>query len=235
MATINLDPKELEKFAALAPHWWDPQGACKPLHDLNPTRLKFITDRVFLTGTRVLDIGCGGGILTESMAKRGAAVTGLDISKELLEIGKLHALEQNIFNIRYEQGTAESFAEEHGAEFDVITCMELLEHVPCPISLIRAAAKLVKPNGHLFFSTLNRTPKAYLFAIVGAEYLLKLLPKRTHQYENFIRPSELEEWLRTANLELKALSGLRYNPFTGTAKLHPDVSVNYLAYARTDV
>jgi len=231
MNTTNIDQDEFEKFDKLAPHWWDMNGACKPLHDLNPARLQFITDHVFLSQKNVLDIGCGGGILSESMSKRGAFVTGIDISPALLEVAKLHALESDVQHCHYEESTAEEYTETHLEHFDVITCMELLEHVPDPLSLISACKKMIKPDGHLFFSTLNRTPKSYLLAIIGAEYILKILPKQTHLYEKFIRPSELEEALRKIGLELKTLSGLHYNPFTRKAKLNEDVSVNYLAYA----
>ena len=179
----------------------------------------------------MIDIGCGGGILSESMATRGAKVTGIDGAIEVLNIAKLHAIENRLTTINYEEATAEEYAEKYPATFDVVTCLELLEHVPDPLSLIKACAKLVKPKGHLFFSTLNRTPKAYLFAVLGAEYALNLLPRGTHDYEKFIRPSELEGCLREAGLELKELTGLNYNPFTHSASLNPDVSINYLAHA----
>lgn len=228
----NVSEDELEKFAALSQEWWDPNGKCRPLHDLNPTRLQFITDRCRLSGKEVLDIGCGGGILSESMAKRGAKVTGIDMSTEILSVAIQHAESHQLSeHLQYIQTTAEDYAEIHSASFDIVTCMELLEHVPHPISLIKACRKLVKPEGHLFFSTINRNLKSYLLAIVGVEYALKLLPRGTHQYEKFIRPSELDEWLRAADLKLQELSGMTYNPFTRQASLKEDVSVNYLAYA----
>ncbi|HEV2524543.1 MAG TPA: bifunctional 2-polyprenyl-6-hydroxyphenol methylase/3-demethylubiquinol 3-O-methyltransferase UbiG, partial [Gammaproteobacteria bacterium] len=201
----NIEAAELDKFDAMAADWWDPKGKCRPLHALNPTRLQFIVDRCSLLQKSVLDIGCGGGILSESMQKRGAYVTGIDASLSVLEVAKLHAMETNSLN--YIHTTAEEYAAIHPNSFDVVTCLELLEHVPDPLSLVKAAATLVKPGGHLFFSTLNRTPKSYLFAVLGAEYLLKLLPRGTHQYEKFIRPAELEQWLRQAGLRLKELTG----------------------------
>lgn len=226
----NFEPEELTKFNNLASEWWDLQGKCKPLHDLNIPRLQFITDRCELRQKKVLDIGCGGGILSESMAARGAIVTGIDIAPDLLEIARLHARQHQLTQITYSQTTAEEYAEIYPHSFDVITCMELLEHVPDPISIITAAAKLLKPNGHLFLATLNRTPKAYAFAILIAEYLLNILPRGTHQYEKFIRPSELDQWLRQARLQMKELTGLSYNPLTHKAMLSPELSINYLAY-----
>jgi 2-polyprenyl-6-hydroxyphenyl methylase/3-demethylubiquinone-9 3-methyltransferase len=227
----NVAPDELNKFDAMAAEWWDPMGKCRPLHELNPTRLQFISDRCRLADRTVIDIGCGGGILSESMAKRGAIVTGLDVAPTVLSVAKLHALQNNIPALQYEHSTAEQYAELFPAKFDVVTCMELLEHVPDPLSLIQACAKLVKPNGHLFFSTLNRTPKSYMFAVLGAEYALNLLPRGTHQYDKFIKPSELDIWLRKANLQLTELNGLSFNPFTHRASLNADVSINYLAHA----
>jgi 2-polyprenyl-6-hydroxyphenyl methylase/3-demethylubiquinone-9 3-methyltransferase len=231
---LNIEAAELDKFDAMAADWWDPKGKCKPLHALNPTRLQFIVDRCSLTQKSVLDIGCGGGILSESMYKRGACVTGIDASLSVVEVAKLHAMErdlrENNLILNYIHTTAEEYAEIHPNSFDIVTCMELLEHVPDPLSLIKAAATLVKPNGHLFFSTLNRTPKSYLVAVLGAEYLLKLLPRGTHQYEKFIRPAELEQWLRQARLRLRELAGLQYNPITHRTYLNTDVSVNYLAH-----
>lgn len=226
----NIEESELKNFDAMAAEWWDPVGKCRPLHELNPTRLQFIADRCRLTDKTVIDIGCGGGILSESLAKRGAIVTGLDVAPAVLSVARLHALKNNINTIKYEQTTAEEYAELFPAAFDVVTCMELLEHVPHPISLIQACAKLVKPNGHLFFSTLNRTPKSYVFAILGAEYALNLLPRGTHQYDKFIRPAELDAWLREANLQLKELTGLSFNPFTHRVSLNPDLSINYLTH-----
>ena len=243
----NIEATELDKFDAMAADWWDPKGKCRPLHALNPTRLQFIVDRSSLLQKSVLDIGCGGGILSESIQKRGAYVTGIDATLSVLEVAKLHAIENNLYHtatnrgghsgpplhtntLNYIHTTAEEYAAIHPNSFDIVTCMELLEHVPDPLSLIKAAATLVKPNGHLFFSTLNRTPKSYLFAVLGAEYLLKLLPRGTHQYEKFIRPAELEQWLRQAGLRLKELAGLQYNPLTHKTYLNDDVSINYLAH-----
>lgn len=226
----NIEITELDKFDAMATDWWDPKGKCRPLHALNPTRLQFIIDRCSLAEKSVLDIGCGGGILSESLCKRGAKVTGIDATLSVLEIARLHAIENRLDQIDYFCTTAEEFATLYPQSFDVVTCMELLEHVPDPLSLISAAATLVKPNGHLFFSTLNRTPKSYLFAILGAEYLLKLLPRDTHQFDKFIRPSELDNWLKQAGLQLKELAGMQYNPITHRTSLNNDVSVNYLAH-----
>jgi 2-polyprenyl-6-hydroxyphenyl methylase/3-demethylubiquinone-9 3-methyltransferase len=239
----NIEATELDKFDAMAADWWDPKGKCRPLHALNPTRLQFIVDRCSLLQKSILDIGCGGGILSESMQKRGAYVTGIDATLSVLEVAKLHAIESNLYKtatttdthtLNYIHTTAEEYATIHPNSFDVVTCMEILEHVPDPLSLIKAAATLVKPGGHLFFSTLNRTPKSYLFAVLGAEYLLKLLPRGTHQYEKFIRPSELEQWLRQAGLRLKELAGLQYNPLTHKTYLNNDVSINYLAHVEKD-
>jgi 2-polyprenyl-6-hydroxyphenyl methylase/3-demethylubiquinone-9 3-methyltransferase len=227
----NLETTELDKFDAMASDWWNPNGKCKPLHALNPTRLQFISDRCLLKQKKVLDIGCGGGILCESMAKRGAYVTGIDAAPSVLTVAKLHAIESKLDTLNYINTTAEAFAEINPDTFDIITCMELLEHVPDPGSVIKAAKTLLKPNGYLFFSTLNRTPKSYLFAILGAEYLLKLLPRGTHQYEKFIRPAELEQNLRQVGLTLQELAGLQYNPFTHRTCLNTDVSVNYIGYA----
>lgn len=229
----NIDLEETEHFAKMAEEWWDPKGPCRPLHDLNPVRLQFITDRIEVLGKKILDIGCGGGLLTESLAKRHAIVTGIDATEKLIEVAKQHAAsqmqvqkEKNLLS--YFLTSAEAFAEIHPAEFDIITCLELLEHVPDPESLILACRKLIKPGGSLFFSTLNRNPKSYFMAIIGAEYLLKILPKNTHHYAKFIRPSELDQALRQANLQLKDIAGLQYNPFTHQAKLTQDVSVNYI-------
>lgn len=225
----NLEATELDKFDVMAEDWWNPKGKCRPLHELNPVRLQFITDRCSLTQKNVLDIGCGGGILSESLCRRGASVTGIDATLSVLEVAKQHALENNL-QLDYIHTTAEAYAEIQPNSFDIVTCMELLEHVPDPSSLIKAAATLVKPNGHLFFSTLNRTPKSYLFAVLGAEYVLRLLPRGTHQYEKFIRPAEFDQWLRQAGLQLKELAGLQYNPITHRVYLNTDVSVNYLAH-----
>jgi 2-polyprenyl-6-hydroxyphenyl methylase/3-demethylubiquinone-9 3-methyltransferase len=227
----NLEPAELNKFDEMASHWWDPNGDCRLLHAINPIRLQFINDRCDLNQKTVIDIGCGGGILSESLAKREALVTGIDANVAVLEVAKFHAIAQNLSNLHYDHATAEEYATLHTGTFDIVTCMELLEHVPDPGSLIHACTKLVKPNGHLFFSTLNRTLKAYALAIVGAEYCLNLLPRATHQYEKFIRPAELDTWLKKTGLELQELAGIHYNPLTRTAKLSTDVSVNYIAYA----
>lgn len=228
-ANHNVDHAEISKFADLASRWWDKQSEFKPLHDINPLRLDYIDQRVSISGKKVLDVGCGGGILAESMALRGAEVTGIDMGEAPLEVAKLHMLESGA-ELEYRQITAESLAAEMPGQFDVVTCMEMLEHVPDPGSVIAACAALVKPGGQLFFSTINRNPKAYLFAIVGAEYLLRMLPKGTHDFSKFIRPSELEGWTRHAGLELKALTGMVYNPFTQQYSLGQDLDVNYLAH-----
>ncbi len=227
----NVDPQELSKFDAMASRWWDPEGLCKPLHQLNPVRLRFIEDRVALAGKRVLDVGCGGGLLAEAMASRGAKVTGIDMASAPISIAKLHLLESGL-EVDYQQTSAEAFAQQHAHEFDVITCMELLEHVPDPSSLIRACASMLKPDGELFFSTLNRNARAFIKAIIGAEHLLKMLPKGTHRYDRFIRPSELARWCREAGIEIKTLKGLAYHPLTEQFTLSDDLSVNYLAHAQ---
>lgn len=228
-----IDIDEIAKFNTMAKDWWDPNGTSRPLHELNPTRLQFILDRCQISGKTVLDIGCGGGILSESLAKRGAIVTGIDAAKEVIAIAKEHANEQKIpeSNLCYLETTAEAYATQFPDTFDIITCMELIEHVPEPASLIQAMATLLKPNGQLFLSTLNRTPKSYLLAIVGAEYCLNLLPKGTHDYQKFIKPAELDKMLKEAGLHLEELAGLAYNPLTHSAKLTQDISVNFLAHA----
>ncbi|MCB1922184.1 MAG: bifunctional 2-polyprenyl-6-hydroxyphenol methylase/3-demethylubiquinol 3-O-methyltransferase UbiG [Gammaproteobacteria bacterium] len=224
----NVDHAEVDKFEQLASRWWDPNSEFKPLHDINPLRLDYIDERVGLADKRVLDVGCGGGILAESMAQRGATVTGIDMGKAPLEVARLHLLESGV-EVDYRHIAAEALAAESPAAFDVVTCMEMLEHVPDPASVIRACAALVKPGGHVFFSTINRNPKAYLFAIVGAEYVLRMLPKGTHDYAKFIRPSELSRWIREAQLDMRDITGLTYNPLTGTYRLDPrDVDVNYM-------
>jgi 2-polyprenyl-6-hydroxyphenyl methylase/3-demethylubiquinone-9 3-methyltransferase len=230
-ASANVDHAEVNKFEQLASRWWDPNSEFKPLHEINPLRLNYIDERAHLAGKRVIDVGCGGGILAESMARRGAVVTGIDAGKAPLTVARLHALEAEL-QMDYQQTTAEAYATEHGGEFEVVTCMEMLEHVPDPASVIQACADLAKPGADLFFSTINRNPKAYAFAIIGAEYLLGLLPKGTHDYNKFIRPSELGHWLRLAGLELVEISGMSYNPLTRKYKLSRDMDVNYLLHAR---
>ena len=225
----NVDATEVAKFDALAARWWDPDGEFRPLHEINPLRLDWIRQFVELDGARALDIGCGGGILTESMAAAGAVVTGIDMAEKPLGVARLHQVESGA-EVDYLQSTAESMASQHAGQFDVVTCLEMLEHVPSPSQVIAATAELVRPGGHVFFSTINRNPKSFLFAIVGAEYILKLLPAGTHEYQNFIRPSELEDWARTAGLEHRASMGLHYNPFTREYSLGPNVDVNYLMY-----
>ncbi|WP_439510577.1 bifunctional 2-polyprenyl-6-hydroxyphenol methylase/3-demethylubiquinol 3-O-methyltransferase UbiG [Marinimicrobium koreense] len=228
----NVDAAEVAKFEALASRWWDRESEFKPLHDINPLRANFIDEHSPVAGRKVLDVGCGGGILSEALAQRGAEVTGVDMGEAPLGVARLHAQESGL-TIDYRQVTAEALAEQEAGQYDIVTCLEMLEHVPDPASVIRACATLVKPGGHVYFSTINRNPKAYVFAIVGAEYLLKLLPKGTHDYRKFIRPAELSRWMRAASLELKTLTGMTYNPLTKTYKLDPnDVSVNYLLHAR---
>ncbi len=227
----NVDPGEIRKFEELASRWWDPNSEFKPLHDINPLRVNYIHERVDLAGKKVIDVGCGGGILSEGMARLGADVTGIDMGEAPLSVARLHLFESDL-QVDYQQTTAESMAERHAGEYDVVTCLEMLEHVPDPASVIAACRKLVKPDGHVFFSTINRNPKSYLFAIIGAEYVLNLLPKGTHDYKKFIRPSELEEWAREAGLALHDITGMSYNPLTQTYKLGQDASVNYLMACR---
>ena len=229
----NADPAELEKFGALAHRWWDPQGEFRPLHEINPLRLQWIAERAPLQGRAALDVGCGGGILAEAMAQRGASVTGIDLGDKALRIAALHQLESGV-QVRYESASAEGFAEAHGSEFDVVTCMELLEHVPEPASTVAACARLVKPGGRVIFSTINRNLKAYLFAVIGAEYLLKLLPKGTHDYARFIKPSELTRWCREAGLQPLEMTGLTYQPLTRKYRLGPDCDVNYMLCCARD-
>ncbi len=228
---LNIDPQEIAKFEELASRWWDPHSEFKPLHDINPLRLDFIDQRAALTGKTVVDVGCGGGILSESMAQRGAIVTGIDMGEAPLSVARLHQLESGV-KVDYRQITAEELATQEPQAYDVVTCLEMLEHVPDPASVIRACANLVKPDGHVFFSTINRNPKAYMFAIVGAEYLLKLLPKGTHDYSKFIKPSEMESWIREADLRLREITGMSYNPLSQSYSLGHDVSVNYLMYCQ---
>ena len=225
---INVDPQEIHKFSALAHRWWDPGGDFRTLHDINPIRLDWIDRHAGLMQTSVLDVGCGGGILSESMAKRGAEVLGIDLAIKPLRVAQLHAMESGLPKLRYQEIAAEALAAQVPGSFDVVTCMEMLEHVPEPASVIRACAQLVKPGGHVFFSTLNRNPKAYLLAIIGAEYVLGMLPKGTHDYARFIRPSELAQAARQAGLEPLELKGLQYNPFTRRFKIAPDISVSYM-------
>jgi 2-polyprenyl-6-hydroxyphenyl methylase/3-demethylubiquinone-9 3-methyltransferase len=231
MHSTNLNPQEIQQFDAAAQDWWAPEGAFKSLHAINPWRLNFIAEQVDLQNQQVIDVGCGGGILAESMALCGANVTGIDMSAATLQIAKAHASEKNIA-IDYIKTTVEEMAEQHAAQFDVVTCLEMLEHVPDPCSVIRACAKLVKPAGHLFFSTLNRTAKSYLFAIIGAEYVLKLLPRGLHHYDQFIKPSELATMARAADLEICKTIGIGYNPITKLYKLTKNIDVNYLVYAK---
>lgn len=228
--TDNYDEIELAKFDAVAMHWWDTQGPLRTLHEINPLRMDYISKKCQLAHKKVIDIGCGGGILTESMAKLGAEVTGIDLNKSVIEVAKLHQLTSHL-QIEYQCIAAEALAEIRPHHYDVVTCLEMLEHVPDPLSIIRACANLVKPGGQLFFSTLNRTAKSYLFAIIGAEYILKLLPKNTHDYAKFIKPSELGSWFREADISLKELKGISYQPFTKKFSLSNDISVNYLIHA----
>lgn len=228
----NVDAAEIAKFEALADRWWDRNGEFKPLHDINPLRANYIDHNSPVAEKKLLDVGCGGGILAEAMALRGAQVTGIDMGEAPLSVARLHALESGV-KVNYQQTTAEAMAEQHPAEFDIVTCLEMLEHVPDPASVVRACARLVKPGGDVYFSTINRNPKAYAFAVLGAEYLLRLLPKGTHEYGKFIRPSEIARWLRTNNLELRDITGMTYNPLTKVYALNPtDISVNYLLHAR---
>lgn len=232
--TQNVDQAEIDKFAALASRWWDPESEFKPLHAINPLRLNWIIRQAgSLAGKSVLDVGCGGGILAESMAQAGAQVTGIDLAQQSLTVAKLHGLESGVA-VDYQAISAEDMAAQRPAQFDIVTCMEMLEHVPDPGSVVRACASLVKPGGHVFFSTLNRNPKSFLFAIVGAEYLLRMLPKGTHSYENFIKPSELAAAARQAGLTVSQLSGMEYNPITDHYKLSTDTSVNYLMATRRE-
>ena len=224
---MNADPLEIQKFSELAHRWWDPTSEFRPLHEINPLRLEWINARVPLAGKKVCDVGCGGGILAESIAKKGATVTGIDLSEKALKVADLHSLESGI-KVRYELTSAEELAAREAGQYDVVTCMEMLEHVPDPAAIVQACAKLVKPGGHIFFSTLNRNPKSYLFAIIGAEYVLGLLPRGTHDYAKFITPAELSGFARTAGLEVEALKGMTYNPLTKIYSLNQDTSVNYL-------
>jgi 2-polyprenyl-6-hydroxyphenyl methylase/3-demethylubiquinone-9 3-methyltransferase len=227
-STRNADPAEIAKFTALAQSWWDPQGASKPLHELNPLRLAYLERTVLLPGKQTLDVGCGGGILSEAMARAGAQVLGIDLSRGVLDVAELHALESAI-RVDYRAITAEELAEERPAAFDLVTCMEMLEHVPDPAATVKALAALVKPGGHVIVSTLNRNPLAFAVAILGAEYIARMLPRGTHEYMKFIRPSELARWGRAAGLTLEDLTGIGYNPLTRAFRLTPNTDVNYLA------
>ncbi len=230
----NADQLEIDKFSQLAHRWWDPESEFKPLHDINPLRLNYIDGIAGLAGKQVLDVGCGGGILAESMAERGGQVTGIDLSEKALKVAKLHLLESGN-KVDYRMVPAEELAKEAPGQFDVVTCMEMLEHVPDPASTVRACAELVKPGGDVFFSTLNRNPKAYLFAIIGAEYLLKLLPRGTHDYAKFIKPSELGRYCRAAGLDMREVLGMSYSPLNKTYSLGPDTGVNYLVHCRREI
>ena len=231
---MNADPAELQKFSDLAHRWWDPTSEFKPLHEINPLRLDWIDRCASLAGKRVLDVGCGGGILSESMAAAGAQVSGIDLSEKALGVARLHLFESGQ-KVDYQHTSAEAYAAEHPGRFDVVTCMEMLEHVPDPSSTVAACAQMVKPDGHVFFSTINRNFKAYLFAVVGAEYLLNLLPRGTHDYAKFIKPSEIARYCRNCNLEIVELIGMNYNPLTRVYSLGGDTDVNYLVHARRRV
>ncbi len=231
---LNADPAELDKFGELAHRWWDANSEFKPLHDINPLRLDWIEDAIGLRGKRILDVGCGGGLLSEGMAVRGAEVTGIDLSEKPLGVAKLHLLESGQ-KVDYRKISVEQLAQEMPNAFDAVTCLEMLEHVPDPASIVSACARLVKPGGQVFFSTINRNPKAYLFAVIGAEYLLQMLPKGTHDFARFIKPSELTRWCKQAGLEPDELIGMTYNPLTKRYALGSDTSVNYLIRATLNV
>ena len=226
--TENFDPAELAKFSDLAHRWWDPESEFRPLHQLNPLRLGWIETVVSLKGLRVLDVGCGGGILADSMARKGANVLGIDLASKALKVAQLHALEAQTQGVSYQEISAEALAKEQPGSFDVVTCMEMLEHVPDPSSIVKACSTLVKPGGHVFFSTINRNVKSFLFAIVGAEYVLNLLPRGTHEYAKLIKPSELASYCRSAELSLDEIKGMQYNPLSGHYWLNADSSVNYM-------
>jgi 2-polyprenyl-6-hydroxyphenyl methylase / 3-demethylubiquinone-9 3-methyltransferase len=228
----NVDAQELAKFSELAHRWWDPESEFRPLHQINPLRLEWIDQLAGLSGKAVLDVGCGGGILAEAMARRAQRVTGIDLAGKPLGVARLHALEAGVGNIEYREVATETLAAEQAGQYDVVTCMEMLEHVPGPLAVVRACSQLAKPGGWVFFSTLNRNPKSFLFAIVGAEYVLGLLPKGTHEYARFIRPSELVRWCRDAGLVFDGSRGMQYNPLTGRYWLSGDTSVNYLVACR---
>ena len=227
----NVDPAEIAKFDAAAPRWWDPDGEFRPLHDLNPARLDYIEARAGLAGSRVVDVGCGGGLLAEGMARRGARVLGIDLAPEALAVARLHALESGLA-VEYREVAVEALAESATGQFDLVTCLEMLEHVPDPAAVVASIARLVRPGGNAVFSTINRNARSFALAIVGAEYLMRLLPMGTHRYARLIRPSELSRWARAAGLELVDLAGLGYDPFSRRARVSGDVSVNYLAHFR---
>ena len=231
-STLNADPAELAKFSDLAHRWWDPESEFRPLHQINPLRLEWINAQVPLSGLKVVDVGCGGGILSDAMARKGAQVTGIDLAIKSLKVAQLHALEAGTTGVQYREISAEALAQEQPEQFDVVTCMEMLEHVPDPASVVKACAELVKPGGWVFFSTLNRNPKSFLFAIVGAEYVLKLLPRGTHEFAKFIKPSELASYCRAAGLDLQGTRGMEYNPLTKRYWLSGDTSVNYMIATR---
>ena len=225
---MNVDQSEIAKFSALAHRWWDPNSEFKPLHAINPLRLNWIKSFVNLEGKKVVDIGCGGGILSDAMARQGAQVLGADLAVKSLKVAQLHALEAGTQGVQYREISAEDLAQEQAGQFDVVTCMEMLEHVPDPASVVRACSTLVKPGGWVFFSTLNRNPKSFLFAVVGAEYVLNLLPKGTHEYARMIKPSELADWVRANGLDVMQMKGMTYNPFTRQYAMGSDTDVNYL-------
>lgn len=231
MQKSNVNSAEILKFTEMASQWWDIHGPCRPLHELNSLRLAFIKQHVILKGKKALDVGCGGGILTEALAKEGAAATGIDLGHEVLEVARLHALESQLL-VNYEEISVEAFAEKNPHTFDVVTCMEMLEHVPDPVSVVNACAQLVKPGGYIFFSTLNRNAMSYLQAIIGAEYILRMLPRGTHDYSQFIKPAELSQWARNAGLQIKDMTGLTYNPITREYSLTDSTQVNYLICAQ---
>ncbi len=228
--TVNIDPAEVDKFSALAPRWWDPAGECKPLHDINPLRLRFITRYAPLKDKKILDVGCGGGILSESLAAAGAQVTAIDASNAAISVAKLH-LQESGQDVSYHCTTIEEFASCATEKYDVITCMEMLEHVPDPSSIIASCSDLLKPDGHLFLSTLNRNMKSFILAIVGAEYIMNMIPKGTHEYSQFIQPAEMECWLRQADLSLNKITGMSYNPLFKKYSLNNNIQVNYLVHA----
>ena len=232
MSNTNVDPAELAKFSELAHRWWDPESEFRPLQQINPLRLEWIHGLANLSGKQAVDVGCGGGILADAMARKGANVLGIDLATKSLKVAQLHALEAGTAGVQYREISAEALAAEQPGRFDVVTCMEMLEHVPDPASVVQACSTLVKPGGWVFFSTLNRNPKSFLFAIVGAEYVLKLLPKGTHEYARLIKPSELSQWARDAGLDLQGFKGMEYNPFTRRYWLSQDTSVNYLLACR---